>query len=286
MKKFLFIPLLSVLLAGTAAPQTADEQEQEEELVIELQGEQSPTYPTITIWDKTAPQLANLLRNKTRTYALYSIENVSTKDGIIQSENGQKYAFVQYGSDSADYRKFIFLPQDPQTFVAAAADAADVLAIHKKYGVNLGLTKAAFLKLYPVQSTQTDITDEATGITLEIFRASYTDADNKTPHTRWFAFENGKLSRTFESQEAFNKFQHDQASANLKTQEARLKQQQAQVEQQRLQNQKDAQKLRRRRPPFKALVSGGTLQDRMYMPRVLPPPAKPEAPQKQTSARK
>lgn len=273
MKHVFWITLLAALIIPAAAnAQTA--REEEPEIVIELHGEKSPSYPTLTIWDKTAPQLTRLLRGKNRTYALYSIENVSSKDGVVRAADGTEYAFVQYGSDGGNYRKFIFKAENPQTFVAAAATAADVLAVNKKYGVNLVITKDEFLALYPVQDTQTDATDEVNGVTYEIFRTAYTDANTKTPKTRWFAFENGKLAQTFESRTEVDQFTNRLTADNLKNQADQIEKQKAQLEEDRKKNQEEAKKLRQRKPPHKVLVSGGTLHDQMYMPRLVTPPAK------------
>lgn len=266
MKKLLILCLF--IFGAAAAPHAYAQTAGEDELVIELRGEKTPSYPTITIWNKTAPQLTRLFRGKTRTYALYSIENVSSKDGVMTSGSGTEYAFVQYGSDGGDYRKFLFKAENPQTFVAVAATAADVLAVNKKYGVNIGLTQDEFLKLYPVQRTQTTLTDETAGTAWEIFRAAYTDTNTKKPQTRWFAFENGKLVKTFESRAEYEKFTRETEAANLKNQANALEKQKAELETQRKKQQEEAQK-RRRRAPYKALVSGGTLHDRMYMPRVV-----------------
>ena len=104
------ITLLAVWLVSPAA--AAPYYQEEPEIVIEMHGAQTAPVKTVSIWDKNALQLTRLFRGKDRTHVLYSVENVSTKDDILRAANGKEYAFVRYGTNDGDYRKFLFKAED------------------------------------------------------------------------------------------------------------------------------------------------------------------------------
>ncbi|MGN1057854.1 MAG: hypothetical protein ACI4Q7_00670, partial [Candidatus Avelusimicrobium sp.] len=160
MKRFM-ITLLAVWLASPAA--AAPYYQEEPEIIIEMHGTQTAPVKTVSIWNKNARQLTRLFRGKDRTYVLYAVENVSTKDDILRSESGKEYAFVRYGTNDGDYRKFLFKAEDPQTFVACAANLKDVLAVNLKYGVNMGVSLKDFLRTYSQTAQASALTDEAAG---------------------------------------------------------------------------------------------------------------------------
>ena len=162
-----FLCFLALGATAQAAP--------EPEIVIEMHGESSSPRQGISVWNKNARQLTRLFRGKDKTYVLYQVENVSSADRIIRSQNGKRYVYVRYGSDDGDYRKFLFQAQDPQTFVACAADIADVLAVNLKYGVNLGVSRSDFLRTYESRATLTNLLDKATNKTYSVYRLEYTD---------------------------------------------------------------------------------------------------------------
>ena len=244
MKRLMIMLLLGVALA---APLQA-----EEEIVIEMTGQPSAAAEDFTLWDKTAPQLTRQLRGKTREQVLYAVPVVSDKDRIISARRGE-YALVEYYRGN-DFRKLLFQAESPQTFVTAAATAADVLAVNKKYGVNIGLTEKAFTDFYPSAQQQDSpyLSRQAA-----LYRLSYTDINTPQAVERWFLFERGNLTQTFETSGTKNAY----LEALKRQQEAAQQPQPAQAAAAPAQN----------RVVRKALISGGTEWDKATLPRVVNP---------------
>ena len=265
MNKWLTAGLLACAVCLPIAAQHYENAE--DEIVIEMHGEPAAARPSVSIWDKTAPQLTRLFRGKDRTYVLYHVENVSTKDDILSSEDGKEYAYVRYGSDDGSYRKFLFKAEDPQTFVACAANIADVLAVNKKYKVNLGVDRNDFLQAYAQQATLMNLVDNTVGKTYTVYQMNYSDINNKKPTPHYFMFDQDTLVRTFAGDDAYYAFVGQISAGNKK-----LTAQQKAAEQQRqaqLQKQRQEALERANRPVRQPLVSGGTGEDQMYMPRAV-----------------
>lgn len=267
------ITLLAVWLASPAA--AAPYYQEEPEIVIEMHGAQTAPVKTVSIWDKNALQLTRLFRGKDRTHVLYSVENVSTKDDILRSANGKEYAFVRYGTNDGDYRKFLFKAEDPQTFVACAANLKDVLAVNLKYGVNMGVSLKDFLRIYGSTAMASTLEDETAGKTLSVYKQTYSDVNHKTPAPYYFVFDGDELTQTLAGEKAYADYTKKLTEANEKL---RAQNKQAQDKAARLEKQKQSQAARRQ--PIKALAYGGTVEDQMYMPRVNNPKFPPPTPSK------
>ena len=243
MRYFIFTVILIVCALHAAGD--------EPEIVIELTGEPAKTSIKngIEIWDKNCRQLSKLLSGKTREYALYQITNVSTKDNNIWAADGARYRFVQYGKDG-NYRKFLFRAKEPQTFVACAANTKESLDMTFEYQVDIGLTETEFLDAYALQASSVYL-PAASGQTL--YQIS---TKNKKP--QFIRFVQGKPVARL-----------DQTQANQFIQDEKQRLRQRAQDQQKAREQ-EAQK-RRRESRRVALLEGGTLYDRMYMPRVIKP---------------
>ncbi|MBR4591901.1 MAG: hypothetical protein IKO35_01675, partial [Elusimicrobiaceae bacterium] len=187
---------------GVALPLLAQE---EPEIIINLVGEpDTASTQTFSVWDKNALQLTKKLRGKTRTDVLYQADIVSSRDTFLRSADGTRYAFVQY-TDNDQYRKFLFRAEEPQTFITCAANVQDVLAVNKRYQVNLGLTRKELLAAYPNLSAW-----QLPGVTLPAGQTLYrlTQANPQTgkkePH--FLLFDGRQLNRTFYSSQDAEKF--------------------------------------------------------------------------------
>ena len=259
-----WLAILCLLFSGAGWLQA---QAEAPEIVIEMHGEPSPVRESVSIWDKNARQLTRLFRGKDRTYVLYHVENVSSKDDTLYAEDGKEYAFVRYGSDDGDYRKFLFKAEDPQTFVACAANLDDVLAVNKKYKVNLGVSLRDFLRRYESRATLTNLADSASGKTYQAYKINYSDINNKKPSPHYFVFEDDDLIATYAGDDAFYDFvgKLSQSNKDLSARQKAAEQQR----QAKLQKERQQALERANRPVRKALVSGGTTQDQMYMPRAV-----------------
>lgn len=264
---------LSLILGCTAIG--AQNYAEEPEIVIEMRGSKSAPVKTVSLWNKNARQLTRLLRGKDRTFVLYSVENVSTKDDILRSESGKEYAFVRYGTDDGDYRKFLFKAEDPQTFVACAANLQDALAINLKYGVNMGVSLKDFLRTYGQTAQSSALTDEAAGKTYTVYKQTYSDVNHKTPAPYYFIFDAGQLVRTLAGDEAFAAY-----AQNIEGSNQNARKQKALAREKSAINQQKRQQARAKKQPVKALAYGGTVQDQMYMPRVNNPKFPPPTPSK------
>lgn len=274
MKKWLLVLAgLCVWAPVSAAP--ADEPE----IVIEMHGEPTPAAQAVSILDKNARQLTRIFRGKDRTFVLYHVSNVSSKDDILRTPKGTEYAYVRYGSDDGDYRKFLFKAEDPQTFVACAANLEDVLAVNQKYQVNLGVHLKDFLRRYEEESTLTNLQDEKNGKTYQAYRINYADVNHKKPSPYYFVFEKEQLINTYAGDEAFYAFVGNLSDANKKIAQEKKEAEAARQKQAEQARQKALQKANR--PVRKALVDGGTANDQAYMPRVVnPKPLPPLTPSK------
>lgn len=271
MKRFLFTGLLAVLSTHAVLAQNHAE---EPEIVIEMHGAQNAPVKTVSIWDKNARQLTRLFRGKDRTHVLYAVENVSTKDDILRSDSGTEYAFVRYGTDDGDYRKFLFKAESPQTFVACAATLQDSLAVNLKYGVNVGVHLQDFLRVYGQTAKSAALADEAAGKTYTVYKQTYSDVNHKTPAPYYFVFDGSELTRTFAGDKAFEEYATglQNAAGSAREQDAAAQKKPAAA------NPKNRQSGARK--PRKALVYGGTVEDQMYMPRVKNPKTPPPQPSK------
>ena len=221
---------------------------EEPEIVIELTGDSDKKQNDgINIWDKDAKALTRLLKNKTREEALALITSVSTKDANVRATDGTKYRFVQYGREGG-YRKFLFRAKEPQTFVAVATSPQESLSLFAQYKVNIGISETEFLALHPEGVTPVPL-PTPNGQTLYKLQQAET--------SQFFLFKNNQLTRLMTPQEADQLQQNQQKS--LATAQSNKAPQNTQTKK------------------FKALVSGGTLTDQMYLPRVINPPHEPTA---------
>ncbi len=218
-----------------------------DEIVIEMQGDSFSSLPAPSLWQKDAKSLCQEWRGKTRDQVLYSLPIVSSKDRIVRGPN-TKYALVEY-YEQDNFRKFLFKAEDPQTFITAAANAADVLAINKKYGINIGLKQTVFEDFYKdILSAETDPILPPQNA---LYRLSYTDINTPKATPRWFLFEKQQLTFTFETETEKENYL---SSLRKKAEVAKPKPQ--------------PKPQPKKRTAYKALLSGGTVQDQMYMPRV------------------
>lgn len=271
--------ILVALLAAIAwAPNTLAQTNNEPEIVIEMYGTKSVPVKTVSLWDKNALELTRIFRGKDRTRVLYAVENVSTKDDLLRAKNGKEYAFVRYGTDDGDYRKFLFKAQNPQTFIACAANLKDVLAVNFKYGVDMGVSLKDFLRVYGKTAKSSPLPD-ANGKTLSVYKQTYSDINHKTPAPYFFVFDGDKLIAAFTTEKAFADYaQKIQTQAKEDEAKHTAQAQQAQEKAARLETQKRGQAAARK--PIKALAYGGTAEDQMYMPRVNNPKFPPPTPSK------
>ena len=253
MKKYsTLLSLFFAVVCAFAAPND------EPEIIIEMTGPSTKktALPEVSLWNKNAAQLTRTFTGKDRTYVLYTVENVSNYDGTIQAKNGVKYAFVEYRNPNGSFRKFLFKHQDPQTFVACAATAQDVLAVNQKYSVNIGLKKERFLQYYPEATKITDLKNTSQ----EVFRINWA-ADKKQTSPLYVLFENEELTDQLLGKESWEKHVQQQAAQENERLQKELKAKE---------KEKAAQTAKKQTSrPYKALVSGGTLYDRMYMPRLI-----------------
>lgn len=226
--------------------------QEEPEIVIELTGAppSAAAADGINVWNKNAKQLEKLLRGKTREEALYQITSVSTKDASVRAADGTRYRLVQYGREGG-YRKLLFRAQDPQTFVAAAADTSDSLALFARYRVDIGITETEFLNTYAREAA-------AVFLPLADGKSLYQLTLKKTQAPQFFLFEQGVLQRTLSQSEADELVQAQQKTANTQPPAA----------------QKPAAPTSKTPKTYKALLKGGTVKDQMYMPRVINQPGK------------
>ena len=154
--------------------------------------------------------------------------------------------------------------------LAVADSAASVLAVNKKYNVNLGLTETEFKKSYP-RAVFTPVTNAQNG---KEYHAYQIAGDS------FVVFEDGKLVYQFANAEAFSAYMNTLSAANMGYAAQQAKQQTA------LEKARHNQAAQPVQPQTTyTLVVGGTARDPIYLPAIIStstvrqlPPLKPSGP--------
>lgn len=254
MRTLLLVCLLVCPSVLTAAPA------EETEIVIELVGTPDKKTDGVSVWARSEHQLTRLFKGKTRTDVLYQVNSVSSADKQIKNAENERFFFVRYGSDDGDYRKFLF--DENERFLAVADNVKTALRLQNTYQMDFGITETDFINSFQESAVLTNLADFAHHCDYQTYQLPH---EKGLP--KYVAFLDGKLVNMYADEKSFNQFVMDLSAQNknyLATQK--------QAEKQRL---LDAQKAReeelnkRSRVRMSALVSGGTVQDQMYMPRLV-----------------
>lgn len=210
------------------------------EIVIEITGtaQSAQQEEGLNLWDISPQQLTHWLQDKTREEVLYQVQSVSTKDTLLRAPDGTRYAFVQYGGP-LDYRKILFSGKEPQSFIACASSAKEAVALFEQYEINPALTLHDFQTAYPGKISLL--------MQWPTQRQSLYQLSPKNANPQFLLFQNNLLLRTLSAQEA----QALQTPAPKPTTP-----------------EKPAPK-----QPQKILVTGGTLWEQIYLPRLIERPA-------------
>ena len=255
---FLFCALC-LPLNGAAVPVA-----EEPEIIIELTGEPDPVNDGISVWNKNAKQLEKFFKNKTREDVLYTVDTVSSLDILLKSSNGKKYRYVRYGQDDGDYRKFLF--DDKDKLLACADEITQVLSLNQKYQINLGASESDFLRTFP-DSVLTNLVDFNQNQDLQAYQITL--PQEKAPS--YFIFSNELLKQTFRDERSYNDYVTQLSLQNQQWLEQEHERQQKQLEQLRQEKEEAIRRAREERHRWKALVTGGTIEDQLYLPRVRDP---------------
>lgn len=252
----IWVLLLTVMLplVSIAAPA------EEAEIVIELTGTPDKQTDGVSVWNKSETQLNHLFKGKTRTDVLYTITSISSLDKTLKNPQRERFFLVRYGSDDGDYRKFLF--DGNERFLAAADNVKTVLRLNTAYQIDLGVTETDFIRAFNANATLTNLSDFAHNQDYQVYQLP---AAKGLPH--YAVFDNGKLINTYMDETSFSQFVST-LSAQNKTYLSEKKQAEKQAQ---LAAQKARQEQEKKRPRvrMRALVSGGTLEDQMYMPRLV-----------------
>ncbi len=253
-----FFTLFLLFVLGIT-PLVAQNNTEQEELIIEMKGPgpEKTLKPTISIWDKNAKQLFRLFKGQDKNYLLYTANSVPTKEVSVTGDTHTNYQLVQYGQDRNEYRKFLFEAAEPYAFVTCAATAADIIAIFQRYKVNLGTHQTDFLKSYPNLAAPQTWVENNQKVTCYEIPPKQLPLSAKKPV--FALFEKKQLTHLLEGKEALETYKKTiKPSVPAKTKAAESRPTPPVV------TQKDK--------PYKALLSGGTLHDKMYMPHVVSGP--------------
>ena len=253
MKKFLLFAVIScVLLPGFAAGA-------QEEIVIEMTGRPDKKTPEQNIWDKDAVKLTKLFRKKNKEEVLKTVDSIAAREKIITAKDGTSYVLIQYGEETKDYRKFLFREKAPQPFVTCAAGAKDAVAIFQRYGLNIGLRKGDFLQAFSALKFPTELISGTKSFTVYEVVPEQLPIPAKEP--LFVVFEQSRLVELFNSAADFNAYQKTLPPPPPPEIKPETPAKTVQKPQNKI--------------IYKGLLSGGTLHDRMYMPRIISGPLKP-----------
>lgn len=254
-----FLCLLCLPVTGAAVPA-----EEQPEIIIELTGEPDPVNDGISVWNQNAKQLEKFFKNKTREDVLYTVDTVSSLDMLLKSGNGKKYRYVRYGQDDGDYRKFLF--DDKDKLLACADEITQVLTLNQKYQINLGASESDFLRTFP-DAVLTNLIDFNQNQDLQAYQITL--PQEKAPS--YFIFSNELLKQTFRDEKSYNDYVTQLSLQNQQWLEQEHERQQKQLEQLRQEKEAAIAKARQERYRWKALVTGGTIEDQLYLPHVTNP---------------
>lgn len=254
MRVFLVLSLLMFPSLLIAAPAEQDE------IVIELTGTPDKKVDGVSVWARNEQQLTRLFKGKTRTDVLYQVNSVSSADKTLKNAKKERFFLVRYGSDDGDYRKFLF--DANEHFLAVADNVKTALRLQSTYQIDFGITETDFVNTFQESGVLTNLADFSHHRDYQTYQLP-----NLKGLPRYVAFLDGKLINMYADEKTFNQFVTDLSAQNkefLATQK--------QEEKQRLldtQKAREEELNKRSRVRMSALVSGGTVQDQMYMPRLV-----------------
>lgn len=243
----------------------------QEEIVIEMYGEteNKTSIAMVSIWKQNCKQLTKLFRKKDKMYVLQAADSIPSLDLPLSNDAGKDYNLIQYGQDTREYRKFLFEADEDQKFIVCASTPADVIAVFQRYGVNMGLRKPDFLKTYAHLKKPGTLTNGTETLTLYTIPETQLPLAGKEPV--FAVFNQNKLVQLLNGKSALETYQKTLLPA-------------PQPESQPVAAQPT--KTPKARQPYKALLSGGTVEDQMYMPRVISGPFTESTNSKKQSANK
>ena len=237
---------------------------EEPEIIIELTGEPDPVKDGISVWNKDAKQLEKIFKGKTREDVLYTADTVSSLDTLLKSTDGKKYYYVRYGQDDGDYRKFLF--DDKDNLLACADEIIQVLTLNQKYQINMGVNENDFLRTFP-EAVLTNLIDFDKEQELQ----SYQTTLPKQKNPSYYIFADEQLQQTFSDEKSYTEYVTQLSLKNQRWLEQEHERQQKQLEQLRQEKEEAIRKAQEEKSRWKALVSGGTIEDQRLLPRVKNP---------------
>lgn len=244
----------------------------QDEIIIELTGDPDPIPDGVNVWVKTEQELTEIFKENTREEVLRIVDSVSSADTALKAADGTKYAYVRYGRDNADYRKFLFDTKDH--FLACADNVTTVLRLNLQYHLNMGVNEDDFLATFQGKAISTALFDFAHSQELQSYQISL-ENDSKP---FYLVFENERLTQMFENDRSYAAYVTQLSRANQQWLEQQEKIQKKQLEQIEKEKEEALHKERQKKLKFKALLRGGTLEDRLYLPHVLHPEKYPVEP--------
>lgn len=240
-------------------------------IVIEMDGKDfnSAAQPSVSVWQQSARGLEKAFKGKTLSQVLTAATSVPSIQDTLTAQDGTQYILLRYG-DEDSFRKLLFSSQTPSYFLAAAATVPEVLALQKKYQLDLTVTRNAFEAAYP-QATFLNVSDLTHNTTQAVFQLQQ---NPKKPLYTYYVFEDDKLTHTFFDDASYNAYLKKMSDANKSyTQEQEKKRQEAEAARQKALQEQEEQKRREAAKWQRALVEGGTTQQYLYGPRLIKGPA-------------
>lgn len=244
----------------------------QDEIIIELTGDPDPVPDGVNVWAKTEKELTERFKESSREEVLRIIDSVSSADTTLKASDGTKYAYVRYGRDNGEYRKFLFDAKDH--FLACADNITTVLRLNLQYHLNMGVNEDDFLTTFQEKAISTGLFDFAHSQELQSYQITLDDASKPC----YLVFENERLTQLFEDDKSYAAYVTRLSRANQQWLEQQEKTQKKQLEQIEKEKEDAIHKERQKKLKFKALLRGGTLEDRLFLPHVLHPEKYPVEP--------
>lgn len=254
---FLLLCALCLPLVGVTAP--ADE---EPEIVIEIIGEPDSAPKGVAVLQTSVKDLEKTFKKATRDTVLRTANIISRVDSSLTAADGKKYRYVRYGYNNDEYRKFLFDAND--YFLACTDNVIGTLSLNKKYRLNMEVDENDFLRTFP-EAVLTNLIDFTSSQDLQAYQVTL--PEEKKPS--YFIFNNEFLVQAFDNESEYTNYVTQLSVRNQQWLETEHEKQQKQLEQLRHEQEEAIRKAREERHRWKALLRGGTIEDRMYMPIVV-----------------
>ncbi len=160
------------------------------------------TARNVAVLAYSADQLAAQFAGQTRKSVVAAINTVPASEQIYTGPDGKEYQLVRYGGAHQDYRQFLFEFKLPQTLVGVADSPQGLAAFNEKFGLDIPVTVQSMAR--NTGAFITTVSDVANGTEYQVYQNN----------GEFLLFQNGQLTRTFDTAQEYQAFMATVTAAN------------------------------------------------------------------------